>query len=119
MVIDQKKAISIINRKRAAVFVVKYSYKHKVTTARLVRFNGYANLMSLRVKENQRLHINYRVLEGECVLGYVQDKVFHKLADDKFEQAIELNNRKGLIRLRVIGDKASINLELKVMKEDM
>ena len=112
MVIDQKKAISMINRKRAAVFVVKYSYKHKVTTARLVRFSGYANLMSLRV-------INYRVLEGKCVLGYVQDKVFHKLADDKFEQAIELNNRKGLIRLRVIGDKASINLELKVMKEDM
>lgn len=119
MDIDQKKAVSMINRKRAAVFIAKYSYKYKVATARLVRFSGYANLMSLRVKENQKLHINYRVLEGECVLGYVQDKVFHKLADDKFEQSIQLNNRKGFIRLRVIGEKASVNLELKVIKEDM
>lgn len=113
MKIDQKKAISIMNRKKAKIFIVKYSYKHKVMTAKISKFSGYAKLMTLKVEKQQRLHIDYRVLNGSCILGYVQDKKFIQLADAKFNQEISLDNRKGFIRFKVIGEQADVHLEIK------
>jgi hypothetical protein len=116
--LESKKARSSVDRKRAKIFVVKYKRKEKVIFGQINNFTGYANLMLMRVKDNQEVKVNYRVLEGECALVYVQKKQIHVIAQEDFANQVTLNVDKGFMRFRVIGKNASVHLEIEIMDKN-
>jgi hypothetical protein len=115
--LESKKARSIVDRKRAKIFIVKYKRKEKVILVRINSFTGYANLMLLKVNEHQKVDVNYRVLKGECALAYTQKKQIHVIAQENFDDQVELDVQKGFVRFRVIGKAASVNIEIKIINE--
>ncbi|QWB96165.1 hypothetical protein KHQ89_01595 [Mycoplasmatota bacterium] len=117
--LKSKKAGSMVDRKRAKIFIVKYKRKEKVILGQINDFTGYANLMMIRVEENQMVDVKYRVLEGSCALGYTQKKQFHVITEEDCEKQIKLDAHKGFIRFRVIGEKASVHLEIKMINKDI
>ncbi len=112
-----KKIKSIVDRKRAKIFLVKYKYKDKIIKGRIYGFTGYATLMMLRVKENQKVKIDFRVIEGECALAYTQKKEVHILSKDQkdFQEDVTLNVKKGFMRFRIVGEAASVELEIELV----
>ncbi len=110
--LNSKKAKSIVNHKKAKIFIVRYHYKTKVMKATIKDFTGYANLMMMRVKDDQKVLINYKVTSGVCALAYMQKDQFHVIAQETFNEEVVLNVKKGFMRFRVIGNDASIALTM-------
>lgn len=108
--LESKKAKSIVDYKRARIFMVKYNRRDKIIKSHIKSFSGYATLMWVKVKENQMIDVDFKVLEGECALTYVQKKSVHVISQKDFLGPLKLEVKKGMVRFRVIGEKANVDL---------
>lgn len=112
--LDSKQARSIVDHKKAKIFMVKYDYKHKVVKARIEKFTGYATLMIVRVKNNQVVDIDYEIKEGNCALAYIQKKQLHVITKEDYAEQLKLKVKKGFVRFRVIGEETSLELAIRL-----
>lgn len=113
MDLSHPKVISRINSKKALVFVVYRKLKEKKIIGKIKKFTGYQNVGMMRVDDLQNLSIKFDVTEGQSALVAIQKKQLKILAESQSECHMTLPFSKGWVRLRLIGDHASLNFEIK------
>jgi hypothetical protein len=113
MDLSHPNVMSRMNRKKALVFIVKRKLKEKKMLGRVKKFTGYQNLGMIRVIDLQNLNVKLDIHEGQAALVAIQKKQLKILAENQTDCHITLPFSKGWARLRIIGDHASLNFEIK------
>lgn len=113
MDLSHPKVLSKLNTKKALMFVVHRRLKEKKIIGKIKKFTGYQNIGMIKINDLQNLHIKLEVKEGQVALVAIQKKQLKILAENQVDCHITLPFSKGWARLRLIGDHASLDFEIK------
>ena len=111
------KAKSIINYKRALVFIVRKKFKTKTYQGKIKRFSGYQNLFFFKAKGKDKIDLDFIVDKGYACLTVIQKKTMHIITEESCNKQIVLPIKKGWARFRLIGDKTNVNFLITRLKE--
>ncbi|MFA6375625.1 MAG: hypothetical protein WCY04_05300 [Bacilli bacterium] len=110
-------ARSLVNRVKALVIFIHYDRKEKIFKGKIKGFTGYKTVARIPVEENQKFLINIDIYEGEAQFVLVQKGLVYPLKYISATGHVLAPNRKGYVRLRLIGEKASLSFTLKKIDE--
>lgn len=113
MDLSHPKVMSRINQKKALMFIVHRKIKEKSIFGRIKKFTGYQNLGMIRIDDLQNMSVKLDIHEGKAALVAIQKKQLKILAENQTACHITLPFSKGWVRLRIIGDHASLTFEIK------
>lgn len=113
MDLSHPKVMSKINSKKALLFIVHRKLKDKKITGKVKKFTGFQNIGLMKVDDLQNISIKLEIHEGQAALVAIQKKQLKILAENQVDCHETLPFSKGWIRLRLIGDHATLNFEVK------
>ena len=108
MTFEREKALSRVNRKKALVSFTRRKVFKPVYKGRMKAFTGYQTLAHFRAKEREYLTIDFKVVQGEAVLGIAQKDTFTVLCDGACQKEMEIALDRGWARLRLLGESADL-----------
>lgn len=112
MDLTHKKVLSKLNYKKALVFIVSRNLKTKHIKGKTKKFSGYQTIGHIKVDDFQNLYVNFQLEEGSAVLIAIHKKDIQLIAQNHMNGHITLPFSKGLVRLRLIGEQATVNFEI-------
>lgn len=110
---DEKRINSIVNHMKAQKLIA-FCRKNilKISTT---NFSGYKTILYARLQKNQKLDIDFKCLSGEAKLVLIRKKQIYEICNNTDKQTKTMNIEKGLYRIRLIGNNATINSEIKFL----
>lgn len=110
---EDKKVFSKVNYKKAFIFMVTRKFRDKSYKGRIKKFTGYANIALLKVEDFQNLYIDFQITNGKAALVAIQKDEMKILTQENMDTHVTLPFKKGLIRLRLIGEQADLSFSIK------
>jgi len=108
---DEKKLVSIVNKKMAMVFVVKY--KDNALSCDTRSFSGVRTIGKWSCEVSQMIYIDLQVTQGRAKLILVKDKKVFPLVEGNYEGELKLDLEQGKYRLRMVGEETDAKLIIK------
>jgi len=110
---NERKLSSIVNRKKALVFIMKY--KNQVLTCETKKFTGVRTIAKIKSPNNAEVFIEFEVIQGRGKLIFIKDKKVYPLIEGNYKNKILFPKEAGLFRLRIVGD--NLESKLKIYKQ--
>lgn len=119
MMIDvtSQKAVSKTNFKKAWMFISRKKRNKPIYFGKVRGFTGYQNIAIYKTDGTETLEIKLDVIKGDLYLAIIQDNTLEILAHGSTEETKEIHFKKGWVRLRFIGQKASANFQIERKKK--
>ncbi|MFO7969102.1 MAG: hypothetical protein ACQERX_04580 [Bacillota bacterium] len=108
-----KKAKSMLNYKKALVFIVRKKLSKKTYHGKIRSFSGYQNLFFFKAKAKEKIDLEFTVKKGYACLVLIQKDMFFIVTEESCDKKVTLPVKKGWARLRLIGDKTSVDFVIK------
>ena len=108
---DEKKLVSILNRKSALVFYARS--KDKTLYCKTKKFTGVRTICRINCEENQKFYINFKTSNGKGKILLIKDKKIYQLVENDFEGNFSTDLKPGKYRLRLVGNNVDLKIELK------
>lgn len=109
---DEKKLISLINRKRALLFILKI--KNKVLKCITKKYTGVKTIGRAKFEKEKVLHIELNVSSGKAKVILIKNKKIKTIAENNFIGDVKIEN--GKYRLRIVGENSNLNLKINLIK---
>jgi len=110
---NERKLSSIVNRKKALVFIMKY--KNQVLTCETKKFTGVRTIAKIKSPNNAEVFIEFEVIQGRGKLIFIKQHKVYPLIEGQYKGKILLPKETGLFRLRIAGD--NLDSKLKIYKQ--
>ncbi|QLY40480.1 hypothetical protein HF295_06295 [Hujiaoplasma nucleasis] len=107
--LNNKKATSIINYKKALVFYNRKKWLKPIYIGKAKSFSGYQTIAKFKTSGEEKLYIEFTQSKGYSALFLLQNGNVQIITDTNCQKTFEFQLEAGLCRLRLIGDHASLN----------
>ena len=108
---DNKKLTSLINRKRAIVFMVKY--KQNSLLCKTKKFSGVRTIGRVKCKESQSFFLDLKISQGQAKVILIKDKKVYPLIEGSYQGRLSTVLAEGKYRIRIAGISANLNFVIK------
>lgn len=108
---NNEKILGRANYQKTLVLIASFFHGQLKCTAK--EFSGIKTLLLLRINENQRFEIDFKVTSGKAKLVAVRKQEIALLAENVFSGQLTTRLPKGFCRIRLVGENADVKLKLR------